>query len=86
MAPHTCDERSCQAGPRTSISPAYFALTWNYVRVLPCLTACGDAYFHRCAERATERSGPCLTLGRFVCVFTVSAVNGRNTSRCGENV
>jgi len=34
---------------------------------------------HRCAERATNTSGPCLTLGLVVCVFYGSLLSTRKT-------
>ena len=57
--------RTVEAFKPASALPAY-ALTWNYVKVLSshCLVLleCGPA-LHCGAERATNISGPCLTLG-----------------------
>ena len=71
------------AGP-VSAPPA---LTWSYVRVLPCLAL--HAVMRNPTALPSEprhESRPCLTLGLLVGVVATSAVNARNISSHGENV
>jgi hypothetical protein len=90
-APHAYGESSCiRLSPELASALPASALTWSYAKVLSCtalLKYCLTEVLammlcHRRAERATKRSGPCLTLGLMSSASsTISAVNERNSNQ-----